>query len=143
MTKMLSFSCLCGQLRVELTKRPDFIHECNCTLCRKTGARWGYFHPSEVKVEGVAKGYSRQDKDDPAAEIRFCEDCGSTTHFNLTASAAAKFGNTLMGANMLLANESDLIGVELRYPDGEAWSGEGEFAYVREARIIGHAASPA
>ncbi|OBX20734.1 aldehyde-activating protein [Erythrobacter sp. QSSC1-22B] len=134
---MIELTCLCGQLRVQLAKRPDYIHECNCTLCRKTGARWGYFHPSEASVTGASKGYSRTDKSDPAAEVRFCESCGVTTHFILTADAAEKFGNTMMGANMLLAEEADLAGVELRYPDGQAWSGDGEFAYVREARILG------
>ena len=134
---MINLSCLCGQIRVELTKRPDFIHACNCTLCSKTGAHWGYFAPLEVAVEGVARGYVRDDKDDPAAEIRFCETCGSTTHFNLTASAVAKFGDTMMGVNMLLADERDLAGIELRFPDGRAWAGAGDFAYVREARIIG------
>ncbi len=137
MIEMLNLSCLCGQIRVTLAKRPEYINECNCTLCSKTGARWSYFHPSEVSVDGPAKGYCRQDKADPAAEIRFCENCGSTTHFNLTASAASKFGNTLMGVNMLLADERDLAGLELRFPDGRAWTGEGEFAYVREPRIIG------
>lgn len=136
---MLSLSCLCGQIRVELAKRPDYVHECNCALCSKTGARWGYFHPSEVEVDGAANGYCRDDKDDPAAEIRFCGNCGSTTHFNLTASAASKFGNTLMGVNMLLADERDLTGLELRFPDGKAWTGEGEFTYVRAPRIIGQA----
>lgn len=139
---MLKLSCLCGQIRAELDKRPDFIHECNCTLCSKTGARWGYFHPSEARVDGATKGYSRDDKEDPAAEIRFCGNCGSTTHFNLTPGAVAKFGDTMMGVNMSLADERDLAGVELRFPDGRAWAGAGEFAYVREARIIGHAAKP-
>jgi hypothetical protein len=134
---MIELSCLCGQLRVELARRPDFVHECNCTLCRKTGARWGYFHPSEASATGASQGYSRIDKPDPAAEIRFCASCGATTHFTLTAEAAAKHGNTMMGANMLLADERELAGVELRFPDGEAWSGEGEFAYVREARMLG------
>ena len=55
----------------------------------------------------------------------------------LTASAAARFGNTMMGVNMALADEAELAGLELRYPDGRAWSGEGEFTHVREARIIG------
>ncbi|KEQ55436.1 GFA family protein [Sphingobium chlorophenolicum] len=136
---MISLSCLCGQIRIELAKRPDHIHECNCTLCSKSGARWSYFHPSEASVQGVAAGYCREDKDDPAAEIRFCANCGSTTHFNLTASAAAKFGNTLMGVNMLLADERDLAGLELRFPDGKAWTGDGEFTYVRPPRIIGQA----
>lgn len=139
---MIKLSCLCGQIRTELSKRPDFIHECNCTLCRKTGARWGYFHPSEVTIDGAGKGYCREDKEDPSAEIRFCENCGATTHFSLTASAVSKFGNTMMGVNMLLADERDLAGVELRFPDGQAWAGTGEFVYVRAARIIGEATTP-
>ena len=139
--RMLKLSCHCGQIRIEIQKRPDYINECNCTLCSKSGARWAYFHPSEVSVEGAAKGYCREDKDDPAAEIQFCGKCGSTTHFVLTASAASRFGANLMGVNMRLVDERDLAGVELRYPDGRAWSGEGDFGYVREARIIGRRAT--
>ena len=138
---MLKLACHCGQIRIELEKRPDYIHECNCTLCCKSGARWAYFHPSEVRVEGTASGYSRDDKDDPAAFVQFCARCGSTTHFVLTDSAAAKFGNTLMGVNMRLADEADLAGIELRYPDGRAWAGEGAFGYVREARVLGGGAT--
>ena len=139
---MLSLSCHCGLIRVRLSKRPDFIHECNCSLCRASGARWGYFHPSEVDVEGVAQGYSRRDKAEPAACIQFCATCGSTTHFTLTEAAAAKFGNGVIGVNMLLADERDLAGLELRYPDGQAWPGEGEFHYLRPPRILGQEQEP-
>jgi hypothetical protein len=139
---MITLSCLCGQVSLDVAKRPDFIHECNCTLCSKTGARWAYFHPSEVSVQGTTHGFSRIDKDEPAADVRFCPTCGSTTHFGLTPEAVAKFGNTMMGVNMLLADEADLAGVELRYPDGRAWAGAGDFAYVRESRILGAAALP-
>src|ERR1700733_11981203 len=100
---MLKISCLCGRVRVDIQKRPEFINECNCTLCSKSGALWAYFHPSEVAVEGTTMGYSREDKSDPAAEIQFCSVCGSTTHFILTASAIAKFGNVQMGVNVRLA----------------------------------------
>lgn len=135
--EMLNLSCLCGQVRIDLPKRPDFINACNCTLCSKTGARWAYFHPSDVGVAGTTKGFSRGDKEDPSAEVQFCANCGSTTHFTLTASAVSKFGNVQMGVNMRLADERDLAGIELRYPDGRAWPGKGNFDYVREARIIG------
>jgi hypothetical protein len=94
---MLKLTCLCGQVRIEVAKRPDFINECNCTLCHKSGARWSYFHPSEVRIEGATRDYSREDKDDPTAEIHFCGRCGSTTHFTLTESAIAKFGNVQTG----------------------------------------------
>lgn len=132
----MSLSCLCGRVKIELAKRPDLINECNCTLCSKSGARWGYFHPSEVAVDGETRGYSRADKDEPNADVRFCPECGSTTHFGLTEAAVAKFGNTLMGVNMALAEPDDLAGIELRYPDGRAWPGVGDFTYVREPRVL-------
>jgi hypothetical protein len=134
---MLELSCLCGQVRIQVPRRPDFINECNCTLCSKAGARWAYFHPSEIGIEGTTKGYGREDKDDPAVEVQFCPNCGSTTHFTLTESAIAKFGNVQLGVNMRLADDSDLDGVELRYPDGRSWSGSGGFNYVQDARILG------
>ena len=134
---MLQLSCLCGQVRIGLSKRPDYINECNCGLCGKLGAQWAYFHPSEVSVEGATSGYRREDKADPAVEIQFCPNCGATTHFVLTASAIEKFGNVQLGVNARLADEADLAGTELRFPDGRAWPGEGEFNYVRPARILG------
>ncbi|MFM6933388.1 MAG: GFA family protein [Novosphingobium sp.] len=121
-------------------KRPDYVHACNCTLCSKTGAHWSYFHPSEVKVEGATRQYSRTDKDDPSASIHFCPKCGSTTHFTLTESAVAQYGDVQLGVNMLLAEPTDLAGVELRYPDGRAWSGGADFGYVRGLSIIGEKA---
>ena len=138
---MLKLTCLCGQLRITLAKRPDFINACNCTLCSKSGARWSYFHPADVSIDGTATGYRRKDKTDPAAEIHFCGCCGSTTHFTLTQSAISRFGNVQTGVNMSLADESDLSGLELRYPDGRAWTGGAEFGYVREPRIIGRTAA--
>lgn len=135
---MLNLSCLCGQIRVTVQKRPDFINECNCVFCSKSGARWGYFHPSEVQVEGEVNRYCREDKPDPAAELQFCARCGSTTNWRLTPSAVAKFGDAMMGVNMRLADEAELTGIELRFPDGRRWSGEGEFGHVREASVFGH-----
>ena len=137
---MLNLSCHCGQIRVE-TGRPDFIHECNCTLCAKAGARWGYFHPSEVSVEGTASGYCREDKERSFRGNPILPEVRLDDPFRPDPSAVSRFGNSVMGVNMRLADESDLAGIELRYPDGRAWPGEGAFTYVREARLIGEDAA--
>lgn len=84
---ILKLSCHCGQVRIEFDRRPDYINECNCTLCSKAGVRWAYFHPSQVRVEGAASSYIREDKAEPGNEVRFCPRCGSTTHFTLTEGA--------------------------------------------------------
>ena len=94
----MTFSCLCGHVSLTIEQRPDFINECNCALCGKSGARWGYFHPTQVTVAGSTSGFSRGDKPDPSAEIHFCPTCGSTTHFTLTESAVAKASQDLRTA---------------------------------------------
>ena len=103
---MLKLFCLCGRVQVETSKRPDFINECNCPLCGKSGAHLGL-----------------------------------TTHWTLTESAVAKFGNCMMGVNMRSVSERDFTVVGSRYLDGQAWSGKGEVGYVRAARALGEAMS--
>lgn len=133
----MTLSCICGQVHLTLEHRPEYINACNCSLCGKAGARWGYFHPRAVAVEGETRGFRRADKGEPNTELHFCAECGATTHFVLTEHAVGRFGNVQMGVNMGLASEAELAGIEMRYPDGEGWSGSGPFGYVREARIIG------
>jgi hypothetical protein len=134
---MLDLSCHCSGVRIRIGKRPDFINQCNCSLCTRAEADWAYFDPAEVEVEGGTTGYCRDDKADPSAEIQQCPECGATTHFTLTESAVARFGRSAIGVNMRLAKETDLAGIELRFPDGNSWPGEGPFSYLREPRIIG------
>ena len=132
----MTLECLCGDVRVHFAERPDFIHECNCTLCRKTGARWSYLNPASVTVEGETRGYRRADKDIPAAETHSCPSCGATSHFVFTEEVVSTHGNTMMGVNMNLADPADLKGIEVRFPNGAAWSGAGDFGYVREAVVL-------
>lgn len=133
----MTLECFCGGVEVTTAHKPEFVHACNCDLCRKTGARWGYFDPVQVSVKGGSASYRRHDKAQPAVDVHFCATCGSTTHFRLTDAAAAVHGDTMMGVNVGLADEAELAGIELRYPDGKNWAGEGAFGYVRGSRILG------
>ena len=117
--------------------RPEFVHDCNCTLCRKSGARWGYYPPAQVAIVGETRGFVRTDKADAGAEVHSCPTCGATTHFVLTAEMVAQHGNSIIGINTRLADDAALAGVEVRYPDGRAWPGYGEFGYRRAPDIIG------
>ncbi|MBF9149375.1 GFA family protein [Novosphingobium jiangmenense] len=139
---MTELSCHCGQVALRIATTPAFIHACNCSLCRKSGAQWAYLAPDEVAITGPTTGYVRADKPGAGAEIRFCPVCGSTTHFVLTPSTIALHGNTMVGVNMALADEAALTGVEMRFPDGAAWAGEGPFGYLRESVIIGSGDQP-
>jgi hypothetical protein len=133
----MTLTCLCGAVCVAFDIRLDFVNECNCVLCRKSGARWAYLEPDAARIDGDTRGFTRTDKPDAAADLRFCPTCGTTTHFTLTDEAAERFGTQILGVNVRLADEAELAGVELRFPDGAHYAGVGEIPYLRAPITIG------
>jgi len=130
-------NCLCGAVSVTIQERPDFIHDCNCSMCRKSGGAWGYFSPATVTVTGDTISYLRNDKDNAAAEVHTCRTCGTTTHWALSdAFRAQNESADIMGVNMKIFDPHALAGVEVRFPDGKAWAGSGPFEYRRDAMTI-------
>jgi len=138
-------SCHCGRVQLRIAHRPDYMNDCNCSLCAKAGAVWGYCAPEEVEVRGetpaAIKGYVRGDYPDPAVRVHYCGHCDVTTHWTLTESYAAAHPEDadVMAVNMRLFDDAAKTGVELRFPDGAAWDGEGDYGYVREAVVWGAA----
>ncbi|MGB3722206.1 MAG: aldehyde-activating protein [Pacificimonas sp.] len=126
---MTAASCHCGAVSVSPARRPDFMFDCNCSLCMKAGAQWGYYDPSEVDVVGRTSRYTRADHEGSTTEIHFCPNCGSTTHFSAVAGDRG-----MIGVNMRLYAPDELVGIETRFPDGRNWSGEGEWGYYRGPR---------
>ena len=134
-------SCLCGAVRVTIDVKPEFINDCNCSLCRKLGGAWGYFPSSSVKTTGNTTCFSRRDKEPPGVEVHSCATCASTTHWVLTKSFKEQNPSVdQMGVNMRLFDLDGLAGVEVRFPNGKDWSGEGSFGYRRKALTIGDGA---
>lgn len=130
-------TCLCGAVSVTLQARPDFIHDCNCSLCRKSGAGWGYFPSAVVTTGGRTLSFARTDKNPPGVEVHSCASCGATTHFVLTEMFQKQNeAADLVGVNMRLFEPDQLNGIEVRFPNGKDWAGEGAFGYRREAVTI-------
>ena len=133
----MTANCLCGAVRITIGTKPGFINDCNCSMCRKTGGAWGYFAPDTVTATGDTVAVQRSDKPAPAVEIHSCASCGTTTHWVRTEAFIGQYGaNDLTGVNMRLFDPDALMGVEVHFPDGKNWTGEGPFAYRREALTI-------
>lgn len=78
---MLTATCHCGALRVEVPRRPRTLTDCNCSICRRYGTLWAYYKASTVRVVGASRakdGYSWGRK-----ALRFvrCSTCGCITHW--------------------------------------------------------------
>ena len=133
----ISAACPCGAVTLKLAHAPDFINDCNCSLCRRAAARWGYYDASEIRITGETLSYVREDRVSPAVEIHACKTCEMTTHWRLTETyqiTADAPGS--MGVNMRLFRDEDLNGVELRFPNGKSWTGEGPFSYRKPPVVL-------
>lgn len=133
----MTANCLCGAVSVKITCLPEFIYNCNCSLCRKSGGAWGYFSPSMVTTKGDTVAFLRHDKKNAVTQLQSCARCGTTTHWTFLKSFREQNeAMDLMGVNMRIFNPDDLHGVEVRFPDGNNWSGEGPFEYRHKAMTI-------
>lgn len=134
-------NCLCGAVSVTIDDKPEFINDCNCSLCRKVGGVWGYFPSSSVKTIGNTFSFVRRDKKIPGVEVHSCKTCATTTHWVLTKSFKELNPSAdRVGVNMRLFNPDELVGVEVRFPNGKDWVGEGPFGHRRTAVTISDSA---
>jgi hypothetical protein len=110
---MLSASCHCGAIKLEIPRRPRTLTACNCSICRRYGALWAYFKPSAVKVtakRGTTTGYVWGDR-----RLRFvrCSTCGCVTHWEPVSKSWNK-----MGINARNLEPSLIRGLRIRLLDG-------------------------
>ncbi len=133
----MTSTCACGAVEITIARLPEFIYDCNCSLCRKTGGAWGYFSPRDVVAIGKTVLYVRKDKLQPVVAIHSCEQCSSTTHFALTDTYKVQHPRIdQIGVNMRLFDPETLVGIDVHYPNGKDWSGVGPFSFRRVALHI-------
>ncbi|MEO1045661.1 MAG: aldehyde-activating protein [Pseudomonadota bacterium] len=129
---MLRGQCICGAVTIELKARPTHINNCNCSLCLRSGALWGYFAPQDVIITGETREFIRNDIGVPALISHFCGHCGNVTHW----TSLKGFPQDRMGVNMRLMEAAASAGVTIKYPDGASWDDVSELGYRRPDVIV-------
>ena len=99
-------SCHCGKVRIEVPSAPEWVADCNCSLCRKTAWRVAYYPPEQVRISGETVAYVWGDR---MIGIHHCPVCGCGTHW---ASLGEDFGK--MGINARLLDDFDESAIEVR-----------------------------
>jgi hypothetical protein len=80
-------TCLCGQLRLEVTGEPFSVSICNCLACKRgTGSAFGMqagFRTGQVRIEGRYSDYTRVSDEADRKEhiLHFCPVCGSQVFY--------------------------------------------------------------
>jgi hypothetical protein len=111
---MLTATCHCGAVRLEVARRPRRLTDCNCSICRRYGTLWAYYKEEAVRVvcaRGATSSYSWGDK-----SLRFvrCNTCGCITHWQRIRSTA----ESTMGVNARNFEPGEIASVRVRKLDG-------------------------
>ena len=74
--------CACGSLRAIASGDPARAYVCHCRACqRRTGSvvhAGAYYQRAQVRVEGMAKVFTRAGTSGADLRFHFCPECGST-----------------------------------------------------------------
>lgn len=110
---MVNASCHCGGVLLAVTHLPTTVTICNCSICYRLGALWGYFTAADVVItqHSSMNQYSRG-----GDELTFhtCSECGCTTHY----TNAQKNGIQRVVINMRMVEPSITEAIPIRYFDG-------------------------
>ena|SRR5437868_4376456 len=111
---MLSTTCHCGNIRIEVPDRPQWLTNCNCSLCRRYGGLWGYYPLGSVRVTGHPEKTAEYVWGDKTLRTVRCANCGCVTHWEpLQPEPGGK-----QGVNMRNFDPDELGDVRIRRFDG-------------------------
>jgi hypothetical protein len=111
---MLTATCHCGAVRLDIPRRPRKLTDCNCSICRRYGTLWAYYRFRDVNVHaepGSLMAYCWGDK-----QLRFmrCTTCGCITHWQPVELTE----NSRMGVNARNLEPGTIASVRVRRLDG-------------------------
>ena len=109
--------CHCGRATIRIPRTPDYVNQCNCSLCTASGFQGIYFASDELVIEGQFDSYVRSDIKEPMIRIMRCAHCGIATHWEPLGEPPYE----RMGVNARLVDPALLEGVEVRSVDGRSW----------------------
>jgi hypothetical protein len=110
---MVRAACHCTAVRLEIDPLPDWVLDCNCTICRRYGAIWAYPDAKHVRIvrgEDATETYMWGDR-----ELAFhrCKACGCVTHFTALDTDPPR----IYGVNVRMIPTLDPSSVRLRQKD--------------------------
>ena len=115
---MLDGSCECGAVRIEVDEIPDDVTDCNCSICRRYSALWGYFNPKQVRILPPAGATTIHTRGKLWIEFHHCTVCGCVTHWSQSPADRLE---PRMGVNMRMFAPEIVAPIKVVLCDGASW----------------------
>lgn len=110
-------TCHCGEIRIEIETAPESVTSCNCSICRRYGTLWAYYHPSKVRLVPAGVPTDTYQCAEKTQHFHRCKTCGCVTHW-----ASIDPNDDTTGVNARLLPPEILKAARLRHLDGaETW----------------------
>lgn len=109
---MIQAKCHCGVASLGAPAAPVEVTECNCSICRRIGARWAYYERNEVTLP-AAQSTQVYVWGDRMLAFHRCRSCGVTTHWQSLDGS-----KTRLGVNARLMDGLDWSAIKVRHLDG-------------------------
>ena len=120
---MISATCHCGAVQIELPFKPESVTSCNCSICRRLGARWAFFPVGTVRVTAQAGATEEYMWGKRTRRFVRCRTCGCTTHVNPVSEKP----ESEVEVNVRLFEPTVLGQFRIRFFDGaDTWKYIGE-----------------
>jgi hypothetical protein len=116
---MLTTSCHCGAVRLEVAKRPRKLTQCNCSICRRYGALWAYYRRKAVRVVSPRSAMAVYSWGGKRLQFYRCKKCGSVTHHE--RSRKRSDGSDWVGINIRNVDDPEAVAtLPIKMLDGAA-----------------------
>ena len=109
---MLTATCHCGAVKVQVPRKPRRLTSCNCSICRRYGTLWAYYKAAEVQISASGKTHDYAWGDKCLWNCR-CATCGCVTHWLPIGRESSR-----MGVNFRNFDPSVIESTRIRRFDG-------------------------
>jgi hypothetical protein len=111
-------TCHCGAVKINVPSMPEYLIDCNCSICRRNGALWALYESDSVKLCGHPENTTQYIWGPRTIRTMHCKVCGCATHWEPIDSTAG----TKVGINARNFEAREIGGIKVRKFDGaETW----------------------
>lgn len=114
MSQTYSGSCHCGNIRFEATGELQQVMECNCSICRRKGAKLWFVPRSQFKLLSERDQLATYTFNTHRIQHHFCPTCGIAPFGEGTDPK----GNEMAAINVRCLDGVDLDALPVKHFDG-------------------------
>lgn len=115
---MLTATCHCGAVEIQVVRRPRSLTQCTCSICRRYGALWAYCTRRTARVLNDAVVETAYRWNDRVIDFYHCSTCGCMTRYE----SAEKADDSRIAVNARMMSPEEIDGIRIRTFDGaDTW----------------------